>query len=171
MLGIVQCAVGKWSRKQKLSALRNQTQERISEDAAKVIDLVTFLQPFNGCTSLAAEDVDGESKKREDEHSHKHISSPWSPSNEDRPYDLSTVDPHVWCGRSGRAPPSRARRLRSREEGGAALRDMVEIRSTREERGSAQGQDNLDKFMCWGAPSHLFIERRGGGSPRGGALG
>src|SRR3954467_3321961 len=81
-----------------------------------------------------------------------------SPSNKDRMHDLSKVDPHVRCGRSSRALPSRARRLRSREEGVAELRDMVEIRSTREERGGAAlWQKN--KLVCpWGCPPpHPFI--------------
>src|SRR3954466_2287232 len=80
------------------------------------------------------------------------------PSNEDRTYDLSTVDPHVRCSRSGRAPPSRARRLRSREEGGQALRDMVEIRSTREERGGAALRQKNKLCESLGVPPpHLFI--------------
>src|SRR3954470_11429262 len=86
------------------------------------------------------------------------------PSNKDRTHDLSTVDPHVRCGRSGRAPPSRVWRLRSREEGGGALRDMVEIRSTREERGGAALRQK-NKLVCLQRvpPFHLFI---GGGEGR-----
>ena len=53
---------------------------------------------------------------------------------------------------------------------------MVEIRTTREERGAAQGQDNLDKFMCWGVPFSSIYRGRGGeatleeGAALGGAL-
>src|ERR1043165_2010373 len=79
-----------------------------------------------------------------------------SPSNKDRTHDLSTVDPHVRCGRSGRAPPSRARRLQNREEGGAALRDMVEIRSTRErERGKPFGKEQSNCVLK-GCPHLLY---------------
>src|SRR3954465_1811062 len=85
-----------------------------------------------------------------------------SPSNKDRTHDLSTVDPHVRCGRSGMAPPSRARRLRSREEGGAALRGMVEIRSKREERGAALRNNYVSS---WGCPSTSIYSGEGGGSP------
>src|ERR1041385_4042606 len=97
-----------------------------------------------------------------------------SPSNEDRTYDLSTIDPHVRCSRSGRAPPSRARRCRSREEEGAALRRKVEFRSNGEERGGAALRQK-NKLVClWGCPSSSIYSGRGGeatleegGSPRG----
>src|SRR3954468_18766920 len=70
-----------------------------------------------------------------------------SPSNKDQTHDLSTVDPHIRCGRSGRAPPSRARHLRSREEGGAALRgyggDWI---YKRKREGAALRQ--IEQFLC-----------------------
>src|SRR3954470_2972439 len=84
-----------------------------------------------------------------------------SPSNKDRTHDLSTVDPHVRCGRSSRAPPSRARLLRIREEGGATLRDMVEIRSNGEERGSALRNNSVSS---WGCPSTSIYSGEGGGT-------
>ena len=88
-----------------------------------------------------------------------------SPSKKDRTHDLSMVDPHVRCGRSGRAPPSRAWCLRSREEGGAALRGMVEIRSKREERGAALRNNSVSS---WGVPPPLFIVGREGAPSWGG---
>ena len=44
-----------------------------------------------------------------------------------------------------------------REEGGAALQGSMDIGSTREERGAAQGQDYLDKFTSWGVPLLVYL--------------
>src|ERR1043165_6636171 len=89
-----------------------------------------------------------------------------SPSNKDRTHNLSTVDPHVWCGRSGRAPPSRACRLRSREEGGVALwgyrGDWI---YKRKREGAALRA--IEQFLCVEGvpPSPLFIGGGGGEPP------
>src|SRR3954466_4566284 len=88
------------------------------------------------------------------------------PSNEGRTYDLSTVDPHVRCGRSGRAPPSRARRLRSREEGGAALQgyggDWI---YKRERDGAALRQKEQFLNHLEGVPPPPLFIGGGGGEP------
>ena len=97
------------------------------------------------------------------------------PRTEGRTYDLSTVDSHVRCGRSGRAPPSRARRLRSRRGGrSSTLRfSRLDIREGEREMGQPFGGWSNLNCVEGVPPSPLFIEGGGGEPPleEGAALG
>src|ERR1041384_5086028 len=87
------------------------------------------------------------------------------------------VDPHVRCGRSGRAPPSRARRLRSRERREEQQFEyMVEIRSNLmrgRRRGQPFGKEQFLLCVNRVPPPPLFIGGGGGQPPwrRGQPLG
>src|ERR1043165_5075419 len=87
------------------------------------------------------------------------------------------VDPHVRCGRSGRAPPSRARRLRSRERREEQqFESMVEIRSNLmrgRRRGQPFGKEQFLLCVKRVPPPPLFIGGGGGQPPwrRGQPLG
>src|ERR1041384_8183011 len=87
------------------------------------------------------------------------------------------VDPHVRCGRSGRAPPSRARRLRSRERREEQQFEyMVEIRSNLmrgRRRGQPFGKEQFLLCVKRVPPPPLFIGGWGGQPPwrRGQPLG
>src|ERR1044072_3992987 len=100
------------------------------------------------------------------------------PSNEDRTHDLSTVDPHVRCGRSGRASPSRARRLRSRRGGRSSTSRLRRLDLREGERGGSPSGKKQSELCSQGVPPPpLFIGGGGGGptwrrsQPLGGALG
>src|ERR1043165_585483 len=71
------------------------------------------------------------------------------------------VDPHVWCGRSGRAPPSRARRLRRRRGGRSSTSRFSRLDLREGEReGAALGQKQSELCAQGVPPPPLFI---GGG--------
>ena len=105
---------------------------------------------------------------------HTNRSNHLDPSNEDRTHDLSTVDPHVRCGRSGRAPPSRARRLRSRRGGRSSTSrfSRLDLREGEREGAALRGWSNLN-CVEGVPPSPLFIGGGGGEVPleEGAALG
>ena len=89
-------------------------------------------------------------------------------------YDLSMVDPHVRCGRSGRAPLSRARRLRIRRGGRSSTSrfSKLDLREGERERAALRGWSNLN-CVEGVPPSPLFIGGGGGEAPleEGAALG
>src|ERR1041384_8885342 len=83
------------------------------------------------------------------------------------------VDPHVRCGRSGRAPPSRARRLRSRRGGRSSTSRFSRLDLREGERGGSPGARSNLNCVEGVPPSPLFIGGGGGEAPleEGAALG
>src|ERR1043165_6571558 len=98
----------------------------------------------------------GELEKREGVHSHEQILITVD-SFERRSNTRSPVDPHVRCGRSGRSPPSRARRLRSRRGGRSSTSKFRRLDLREGERGGSPSGLEGTTCVLKGCPHLLYL--------------